>query len=695
MASDSTSDLENLISNAMGSAFEGARRSLADEIRRRHDADRRDARDSAFRALREASSRLDAARSQSELLTALLEEAGRFASRAALLLTFSDGARGWAAHGFDGAIDHVRLSYDEPGMRDLAAGRGAVALGADDAASLARRLGGGAPLGGVLVPLVLRDRVAAALYADQLRADDGFSPAALQLLGYVAAQALELQVLRQRSATPTLYGAGTADAPAALPLWDPAAVEAAAAAAPAAPAPAAEPAAQGFVSEPAAEPETAAPTWQTEEAPAEPAAAAEPATEPLDEEPAIEAAPEPAPEPEPEPEPAPAPWEAPAPEPAPWEQVAAEPAAAEPGPLADESPEAVPEEPWADDAPTAPGTEPWAAEAAEAPPLPPAPAPWEVEAEPVADDQMWATEEPVATTYEDSAAAVEATPEVAAEPWQYGEAVEEVAVSDQTGSMEVAGYEATAEAEDEAVEEVGAAAVEEAAVEPEAPWEAPPPEPAFEIPPPESTTSPLYTGGVPSEATVRISRDMLGPLAPPPRAPEPDASEDRTVMLNRAEMAPAAAAPPSVEQTRPTPSMPTEAPRTTGPISLPSGGSSTEVQPPPDLDGPGWAFRAEALPTQAHAHRQVQPQNEEGNAVHEEARRLARLLVSEIKLYNEEIVEEGRRNRDIYPRLQDDIDRSRQMYEERVDPRVRGEVDYFQQEMVNILAGGDAGALGM
>ena len=35
------------------------------------------------------------------------------------------------------------------------------------------------------------------------------------------------------------------------------------------------------------------------------------------------------------------------------------------------------------------------------------------------------------------------------------------------------------------------------------------------------------------------------------------------------------------------------------------------------------------------------------NALHEEARRLARLLVSEIKLYNEEQVEEGRRHRDL------------------------------------------------
>ena len=83
------------------------------------------------------------------------------------------------------------------------------------------------------------------------------------------------------------------------------------------------------------------------------------------------------------------------------------------------------------------------------------------------------------------------------------------------------------------------------------------------------------------------------------------------------------------------------------------------------------------------------------NALHEEARRLARLLVSEIKLYNEEQVEEGRRHRDLYLRLKEDIDRSRQIYDERVHDSVRGTTDYFQQELVRSLAGGDPRALGM
>ncbi|MEM6797829.1 MAG: hypothetical protein AAF725_27925, partial [Acidobacteriota bacterium] len=82
-------------------------------------------------------------------------------------------------------------------------------------------------------------------------------------------------------------------------------------------------------------------------------------------------------------------------------------------------------------------------------------------------------------------------------------------------------------------------------------------------------------------------------------------------------------------------------------------------------------------------------------ALHEEARRLARLLVSEIKLYNEEIIEEGRRTGNIYDRLKDDIDRSRQMYEERIDPRLADQEDYFYQELVQRLAGGDRNLLGM
>jgi hypothetical protein len=79
---------------------------------------------------------------------------------------------------------------------------------------------------------------------------------------------------------------------------------------------------------------------------------------------------------------------------------------------------------------------------------------------------------------------------------------------------------------------------------------------------------------------------------------------------------------------------------------------------------------------------------------HDDAKRFARLVVSEIKLYNEAKVNEGRKNKDIYERLKEDIERGRHMYHERVAAPVRESTNYFYDELVRILAGGDQGALG-
>jgi hypothetical protein len=86
--------------------------------------------------------------------------------------------------------------------------------------------------------------------------------------------------------------------------------------------------------------------------------------------------------------------------------------------------------------------------------------------------------------------------------------------------------------------------------------------------------------------------------------------------------------------------------------------------------------------------------SEEERRLHNDARRFARLLVSEIKLYNEPKVKEGRSHSDLYDRLREDIDRSRQMYDKRVAPPVAARHDYFHQELVNMLAEGDPAKLG-
>jgi hypothetical protein len=86
-----------------------------------------------------------------------------------------------------------------------------------------------------------------------------------------------------------------------------------------------------------------------------------------------------------------------------------------------------------------------------------------------------------------------------------------------------------------------------------------------------------------------------------------------------------------------------------------------------------------------------------GSAGQEEessARRYARLLVSEIKLYNEAAVRTGREKRDLLNRLAPEIDRARRLYEERVSPAVGARAAYFQQELVHTLADGDSALLG-
>ncbi|MDQ1523341.1 MAG: hypothetical protein QOE47_1265 [Pyrinomonadaceae bacterium] len=86
--------------------------------------------------------------------------------------------------------------------------------------------------------------------------------------------------------------------------------------------------------------------------------------------------------------------------------------------------------------------------------------------------------------------------------------------------------------------------------------------------------------------------------------------------------------------------------------------------------------------------------SEDERRYHNDARRFARLLVSEIKLYNEQKVRDGRDQSTLYKLLREEIDRSRQMYDKRVAPNVAARYDYFHHELVNTLAEGNVAKLG-
>ena len=79
---------------------------------------------------------------------------------------------------------------------------------------------------------------------------------------------------------------------------------------------------------------------------------------------------------------------------------------------------------------------------------------------------------------------------------------------------------------------------------------------------------------------------------------------------------------------------------------------------------------------------------------HRKAQRFARLLVDEIKLYNQAKVAEGRRHKDLYDRLKEDIDKSRSTFQKRYGSTAAASGDYFQKEVVRSLAEDDASVMG-
>ncbi|HUL78248.1 MAG TPA: hypothetical protein VL691_13370 [Vicinamibacteria bacterium] len=129
----------------------------------------------------------------------------------------------------------------------------------------------------------------------------------------------------------------------------------------------------------------------------------------------------------------------------------------------------------------------------------------------------------------------------------------------------------------------------------------------------------------------------------------------------------------------------------TGPRGFPAESGALRPQSAATVFRPPTTPPLRPAPAPTPPSRALSPEDQKA---HDDAKRFARLVVSEIKLYNEAKVTEGRKTRDIYERLKEDIERGRQMYHDRVPTAVRDASDYFHDELVRILAGGDANALG-
>jgi hypothetical protein len=222
------------------------------------------------------------------------------------------------------------------------------------------------------------------------------------------------------------------------------------------------------------------------------------------------------------------------------------------------------------------------------------------------------------------------------------------------------------------------------------------PEPALQAEEPEQQAEPerqaepesTVEAAAPQEAETQTREDEAEEARPQPSTSAWDLGAiPQSTLEEAAEAAPQPQAP--FEQT-PAPTEPAMTPAaapsmSAEPAAQPQSQTATTGQFAAPLGARRWGSVDADLPIEVA---------EDERRLHNDARRFARLLVSEIKLYNEQKVKEGRSQGNLYERLREDIDRSRQMYDKRVAPPVAARYDYFHQELVNTLAEGDPNKLG-
>lgn len=184
----------------------------------------------------------------------------------------------------------------------------------------------------------------------------------------------------------------------------------------------------------------------------------------------------------------------------------------------------------------------------------------------------------------------------------------------------------------------------------------------------------------------QLSLDLLAyRKAPPPRVAEPPSPAP--------ERAHVAAAP------SPTPEPAEVAPPPAPEVAAAEPAIRESVAPPPPAPEP-----EEVAPPPAPEVAAAEPAIRESVAppppapvldeAHEKARRFAKLLVEEIKLYNPTKVAEGRARGDLYSRLRVDIEKSRAAFQNRYGGSISG-VDYFTQELLRILADNNPALMGV
>jgi len=183
-----------------------------------------------------------------------------------------------------------------------------------------------------------------------------------------------------------------------------------------------------------------------------------------------------------------------------------------------------------------------------------------------------------------------------------------------------------------------------------------------------------------------LSRFVTIALQPAQRSPF-DAELARLASSVAAEPSPQA--PASVRLAQP------PAPAASTPVVRATPTAQPHPAPPPPVQV---QFEPEPIPleevAELSAEFDVNQLSAEEQELHRRANRVAKVSMQDIKMLRPDQVRLGRENKDICIRLKDDIEKAHREYDRRFKPIMDHPVDYFYRWMVEILAEGDARALG-
>jgi len=180
-----------------------------------------------------------------------------------------------------------------------------------------------------------------------------------------------------------------------------------------------------------------------------------------------------------------------------------------------------------------------------------------------------------------------------------------------------------------------------------------------------------------------LSRFVTIALQPAQRSPF-DAELARLASSVTAEPSPQAPASVRLAQPPPAPVSATPVVRAT-PVSAPPPAVQVQFEPEP--------IPIEEV-AELSAEFDVNQLSAEEQELHRRANRVAKVSMQDIKMLRPDQVRLGRENKDICIRLKDDIEKAHREYDRRFKPIMDHPVDYFYRWMVEILAEGDASALG-